>query len=204
MKYVKGPCAAFVAAALLAALVVAGSASATELTCGTVDHTRCPKNSEIHAVSEGKVVIDTPSGNVECEMTIQALVENAGSSTETATATITVGGLVFVNCGGDTVTPLATGILEFHTDTVNNDGNGMITSIGMRITVIHLGVHCIYETNSTTFGTVTGSTNTHGKATVDMKGTLPRVGGTGGAFCGSSAPLTGSLTITTPQTFVVN
>ncbi len=204
MKYIKMLGLAAVAAAALMAWVGVGTASATEITCGTTHHTKCAVGQVIHASSIGKAVLDAPFGNVECESTVAGPVTTAGSSTTTASGNITT--LDWSNCGGDTVTTLASGSLEIHTDLDINppvtDGNGTLTSTGARVTVIHLGVHCIYETNKTTIGTVTGSTNTGGHAVLHIKANVPQV--SGGFLCGASAPWTGTYTVTSPKTLEIH
>jgi hypothetical protein len=202
MKHIKTLGLGAIAAIALVAFVGVSSASATELTCGTTHHTRCAVGQIFHADSETILTLDAPFGNVECHVTVDGHITDPGSATTTAKAVIT--SIVFSNCGGTTVHTLSPGTLEIHTDTTQNDGNGTITSTGTRFTVVHLGVHCIFETNNTHLGTITGSTNTGHHATVDIASTVPRVGGGGGVFCGSSAPLTGSYTITTPTTLVVH
>jgi hypothetical protein len=99
---------------------------------------------------------------------------------------------------------LATGTGEIHTAGATSNGNGTATSTGTRVTVVYFGFHCIFETNKTDVGTLTGSNNTKGKATGDISATIPRVGGSSGAFCGSSAPLTGSVVINTPSNIVID
>lgn len=198
-------------ATALMALGTAGSASATELTCGP---SMCAQVTTIHAESEGKVIIHSPIGDIECNKTMEGHTLNTGSATETVQFAITT--LTFTNCNpGDTVTVLAAGSLVIHTEyttevdgsqvqKTNSTNNGTVTSTGMRITVIHLGVHCIFETNVTDIGVLTGSANTGGHATLDTSGNLPRVGGEGGAFCGSSSPWTGSDTVRLPSVLNVD
>ncbi|MGN6253795.1 MAG: hypothetical protein ACTHO8_02280 [Solirubrobacterales bacterium] len=169
----------------------AGSASATLLTCGT--GSQCPEHTTIKSASEGKAVLDAPFGNVECESTVEGTTENSVGETVHGP----ISSLTFTNCGGDTVTVLEKGTLSIAAG--GGEHNGELTSSGAKVTVIHLGVHCIYETSSTKIGKVTGSTTTGSNATLDISATIPRVGGTGGAFCGSSAPWTGSYKITSPN-----
>ncbi len=202
MKYIKMLGLAAVAAAALMAWVGAGTASATEITCGATPATtsKCAVGATIHATSIGKAVLDAPFGNVECNSTVAGPVTTAGTSTTTAKGNITT--LDWTNCGGDTVTTLASGSLEVHTEGGSANGNGTLTSTGARVTVIHLGVHCIYETNNTTIGTVTGSSNTKGHAVLDIKANVPQV--SGGFLCGASAPWTGSYTVVTPAALTVH
>lgn len=199
MKNLKLFVLAAAAASALMAFAGVGSASATELFCGTE---MCAAETAIKAASEGKAVLDAPFGNVECEWTIEGHTENTGSSTETVRIPITK--LTLTNCGTDTFNVLKTGSLEVHTQEAGSNNNGTVTSTGTEITWIHLGVHCIYTTSATQIGTLTGSTSTGGNATLDISATLPRTGGNSGAFCGTSAPLTGSFKFTSPATLNVD
>ncbi|MGN6663151.1 MAG: hypothetical protein ACTHK6_02915 [Solirubrobacterales bacterium] len=199
MKYVKMLGLAAIAAAALMAFVGAGSASAaTTLTCGP--NTLCPAETQIHAVSEGKAVLDAPFGNVECESTVQGHTTNAAGSND---GPITA--LLWSACGNDKVETLANGSLTIETQEASPNNNGTLKSTGAKVTVVHLGVHCIYETSNTDLGTVTGSANTtSGRATLDIAALIPRVGGTSGSLCGANAPWTGSYEITTPTTLNVD
>ncbi|MGN6664049.1 MAG: hypothetical protein ACTHK6_07605 [Solirubrobacterales bacterium] len=180
----------FAAAAVLMALAGVSSASAATTTCGS--GTLCPAEQAISSESEGKVVLDAPFGNVECESNLKGHITNSAGSADGPITTLS-----WSNCGGDTVTTLATGSLTI-------ESGGTVKSTGARVTVIHLGVHCIYETSNTTIGTLTGSSTTGGNATLDISATIPRVGGTGGSFCGASAPWTGSYKVTSPSSLDVD
>ncbi|MGN6216356.1 MAG: DUF6531 domain-containing protein, partial [Solirubrobacterales bacterium] len=182
------------------AALLPASASAAELACGV---SMCAAGTTLKAESEGKAVLDAPFGNVECNSTLEGHTENAGSATETVNVSIT--SLTFSSCNsGNTVNVIKSGRFEIHTEGAENNNNGTLTSSGAEIEVTHLGVQCIYTTSSTTIGTVTGSETTGGNATLDIAGTLPRTGGSGGAFCGSSAPWTGSYKVTSPSTLNVD
>ncbi|MGN6663154.1 MAG: hypothetical protein ACTHK6_02930 [Solirubrobacterales bacterium] len=194
MKYVKmlGPAA--IAAAALMAFAGTGSASAAPglLTCGT--GTPCSAGTTIKATSRGKITLDTLAGNVECHSLIvghTTTVEEGGIDGN-ADGPITT--LDWTECGGDTVTTLATGSFSI-------ESNGTFESFGTRITVIHAGVHCIFEmapTTGTNLGTVTGSAGTKGRPYSTSRA-QSRVGGNGGAFCGSTAPWTGSYEVINPN-----
>ncbi|MGN6254286.1 MAG: hypothetical protein ACTHO8_04810 [Solirubrobacterales bacterium] len=205
MKQLKMLGFAAIAAGALMAFVGVGSASATTLTCPS--GTACPAGTTIKSVSEGKAVLDAPFGNVECESTVEGhttTTKEQEEHKETPRAGVNDGpitSLKWSNCGGDTVTTLATGSLTIESAGSNN---GTLKSTGSSVTVIHLGVHCIYETSGTTLGTVTGSSTTGGNATLDIKATIPRTGGNGGAFCGTSAPWTGSYKVTSPTSLDVD
>jgi hypothetical protein len=97
------------------------------------------------------------------------------------------------------VTVLQKGILEVHTRNASADNNGLFTSSGTEVTVEFFGTHCIFKTQNTTVGTLTGSSTTGRTATLDIQATIPRTGGRSGAFCGATAALTGSVTVTKPD-----
>jgi hypothetical protein len=191
MENLKSFALAIAVAAALMAFVGVGSASAAagSLTCPA--GTLCPTNTTLHAESEGKTVLDAPFGNVECNSTVEGhtTTSSEGGSAGKADGPITA--LNWSNCGSDTVTTLATGTLSV-------ESTGGLTSTGAKVTVEHIGTHCIYETSGTTMGTLT-SANAERNATPDISATIPRVGGRSGAFCGSSAPWTGSYKVTSPS-----
>jgi hypothetical protein len=195
MKYVKMLGLAAIAAAALMAFVGAGSASAAELTCPP--GTTCPVGTTFHAVSgteavPKKAVLDAPFGNIECNSTVHGHVTSSNP-----TIAIEITSLIFNNCGSDTVTTLATGTLGITNIAGTKDGT--VTSTGAKVTVEHIGTHCIFETSSTDIGRLTGTTSTGGTPVFDISATIPRVGGRSGAFCGSSAPWTGSYSIDAPM-----
>ncbi|MGN6664050.1 MAG: hypothetical protein ACTHK6_07610 [Solirubrobacterales bacterium] len=196
MKNLKLFVLAVAAATALMAFAGAGSASATFLTCGS--GTQCAEQTAIKATAEGKVVLDAPFGNIECELTVEGTTEN---STGKTTVTAPLSTFTLSNCGGDTVTTLEKGSLLIESA---GSSNGILRSTGTKVTMTHVGIHCIYETNNTSLGTLTGSSTTGGNATLDISATIPRVGGTGGSFCGTSAPWTGSLKFTTPSSLNID
>ena len=210
MQHVKTLGLAAVAAAALMAFVGAGTASATELTCTNPPGTKvvCPASTTvIHAASEGHAVLDSSIlGNVECNSTVEGLVTTAGDATHTASGSIKFGGLTFTNCTSAVVQVLSYGTFEIHTEGTGANNNGTLTSTGAEWTVEKAGFHCIFSTNGTDIGTVTGSTTVAkakgvetATATLDISATIPRTGGRSGAFCGPSAPLTGSYSIDNPD-----
>ncbi|MGN6215384.1 MAG: hypothetical protein ACTHN7_00280 [Solirubrobacterales bacterium] len=195
MKYLKMLGLAVLAAGLLAVGGTA-TASATELTCGT---SMCAAETTIKSESEGRVVLDAPFGNVEAELSVEGATENTGSSSETIRKRVTK--VTVITIGGDSWVIIKTGLWNIH---LFEPPNAKVTWSGWSFKIVHLGVECIYETNETEIGTLTGSKTTGSNATLDIKATIPRTGGSGGVFCGSSAPLTGSLKITSPTTLNVD
>ena len=82
---------------------------------------------------------------------------------------------------------------------MSGTNEGTITSTGAEITLEAFGCHCIFGTNATDLGKFTGSAKTGGAATLDAVATIPRTAGRSGAFCGSTAQLTGSAEVTKPN-----
>jgi hypothetical protein len=202
MKYIKMLGLAAVAAAALMAFVGASTASAATLTS--------PANSvvtvgtEIKAENEGKVILDPPFGAIECSVsTVAGKVTNAGGKTgEEVTHTVSgsIETLTFSSCNA-TVTVLKKGTLEIHS---LGNGNGTLTSSGAEVTVQFFGTHCIFATNNTDLGTVTGSSTTGKTATLDISATIPRTGGSSGVFCGSTAAWTGAYEVTAPDPLFID
>jgi hypothetical protein len=199
MKYLKMLGLAAIAAAALMAFAGAGTASATELTCGA---SMCEKETTISSASEGHAVLDSIIGKIECNSEVSGKTENTGGASETVKGAIST--LDFTGCTTATVHVLKSGSLEIHTQNAEANNNGTLTSTGAEVTVETSGFHCIFTTKETDIGTVTGSANTSGNATLDISATIPRTGGRSGAFCGSSAPWTGSYKVTAPATLNVD
>lgn len=205
MKYVKMLGFAAVAAAALMAFVGTGTASASTLTDGS--GTVLGVGTEIKAENTETVTLHPPIGAIECEhSTVAGKVTNAGGTThivhektkETTTITHTVKGdietLTFTECNA-TVTVLKKGTLEIHSTAAENDNKGILTSSGAEVTVEFVGFHCIFSTNSTSIGTVTGGN----PAKLAIEATIPRTGGRSGAFCGTTAQWTGGYEVTAPK-----
>lgn len=197
MKYLKILGLAAIAAAAMMAF--AGSASATELTCNKAGE-KCAAGTTIHAVSEGHAVLDNEAlGNVECNSTVEGSLTEPGTPTTTASGPIKAGGLTFTNCTSAVVQVLNQGTLEIHTQGSTANHNGTLTSSGAEVTVEKFGFHCIFSTNNTDLGTVTGSGTTGATATLDISANIPRTGGRSGLFCGTSSPWTGFYKVDSPD-----
>ena len=133
---------------------------------------------------------------IECNAASAGKVEKHGSG---VTAGGNLSSLTITNCtNGATIVVNKAGSVEVHS---LGGGNGTLTSSGAEIT-IHvpiLNIKCIYTTNNTDVGTMTGGT----PATVDINSaTIPRTGGS--AFCGTGAFVTGSFKFTTPASGFVS
>lgn len=210
MRYLKMFRLAALAAALMAFLVV-GTASATVIE--NVKGTPLPAGTSITAESENKTELHTPFGSINCVTShVGGKTTNAGGVIEGTTVGVrgTVTSLSFSECNA-TITPVTVvdpktttkdyGSLEIVSNSNGNDG--ALYGTGQEVTVSYLGFHCIFKTNKTKLGTVTGSGTTGSNATLDIEATLPRTGGNSGSFCGTTAQWTGSLKFTTPNPLYV-
>jgi hypothetical protein len=136
-------------------------------------------------------------GTISCKnSTLEGKVEQHGNG---VTASGNLSSLTFSECGNH-VTVNNAGSLEVH---ATSGGNGIVTSTGAEISIqlTAFGISCVYTTNATQIGTLTGSNST--KAKLDLEGAkIPRTGGS--IYCGSSGEWTGSYTVTTPSTLYVD
>jgi hypothetical protein len=188
MKYVKMLGLLAVAAAALMAF--AGTASATQIT-STAGETPTIMATSTNTALHG------PFSTVTCSHSeVVGKVEKHGA-TVTASGKLTK--LTFTGCNY-TVTVKTLGSLEVHG--TSTTGNGALTSTGT-VVAIHTSVgECVFTTSATPIGEVTGSNHTKGNAVLDIKGDIPRTGGS--FFCGSSGEWTGNYTVGTPSTLEVH
>ena len=204
MKYVKMLGLLAVAAAALMAF--AGTASATTLTS--------PKGTTYTGVikaetENGHAILHNAITTVECTGTVEGSVEKHGAG---VTVEGKISSLTFTNCTGSNTVhdPVAKpGSLVVHAINCNasNECTGTVTSVGAEVVITNhaFGGSCIYTTGAgVDIGTLTPTNDTGGTATLDIEGTIPRTGGTLGAFCGSTGTWTGNYLITTPDSLYVN
>ena len=187
MKYVKMLGLLAVAAAALMAF--AGTASATTLTSpsGTA------YTGEI-AATAGATELHGSFVTVKCNKS-----SVTGSKVESHGAGVTAKGpissLTFSECNFP-VSVKKAGTLEVH---ATSGGNGTLTSSGAEITIETSIANCIFTTSNTDVGTVTGGTT----AVLDINSAaIPRTGHS--VFCGSSGTWTGSYTVNTPDTLLID
>ena len=202
MKSLKLVGTAAIAAVALTASIGAGTATATELDCSITPTEMCPAETAIHLEREGPIFWHVPFAEFECNnTTFQGKTTTTGNSSETVKGHWSE--IFFKECGAASITVLKPGTFEIHTDTSIHDRNGTLTWTGGEITVELAPLHCVYTTNNTPIATITGSKAQGETAIAHLEGKLPRTGGRSGIFCGASAELTGTFTITTPMTLVV-
>jgi hypothetical protein len=194
MKYIK--ILGLLAVAAAAMMAFAGSASATTVTgptLGTKGESTTTAQIEtptIHAVNEGHVKLHNSIVNIECSSTVEGTVTAHGPG---IAASGPISTLVFNNCTNEWVVDVENaGSLAIH---YTSGSNGTLTSTGARVTATRAGLSCIYETNATDIGTLTGEAGPNGEATLDIAASIPRVGGS--FLCGgSTATWTGSYITT--------
>lgn len=170
-----------VAAAALMAIVAATTASATETALCKEKTTFagvpiCQEKhlygpgTKIHAVQETFMFIETPMGEpVECEETTLQL------NTEETTAMplkAKVEAFTFNKCGPYSVATTENGIVDIDIiDLPVWTHDGTLTFTGTKVKITTPGKECIYSVGHS--GTLTGGA----PATIDLRGTLTRVGG---------------------------
>jgi hypothetical protein len=185
--------ASTIATMALALLALTAPASATILTDGVGNQLKT--GTFVTAESEGTTEQHPPFGSINCKKShFAGKTSNDGGAG--ASVNINVEAFSWSECNATFVT-LQKGTLSINWTSGNN---GTLVSSGTEWTTTFLGFHCIYKTNNTKFGTITGGT----PATLDIEATLPRTGGSSGAFCGSTAQWTGSYKFTSPSTMLID
>lgn len=180
---------AIAAAALLA---FTASASATEATApaGTV-YTKTLKGENVGAITFHGIT------DITCQKsTLEGSIEQHGPAVTGKGKGIN---FTWSECGSAHISTVSTGTIEVHSV---GSGNGTITSTGTRgtllMTTIFGPVHCVYETNNTDLGTVTGATSDTGHATIHLNAVIPVDPKASSALCGESGQLTATGKVTTP------
>jgi hypothetical protein len=182
MKYIKSLGLFAVAAAMMA---FASSASATTLTDSSGSST--PK---VHFVAANKhIEIHNNIVNIQCNSILSGTVPTATEGGAGKSVSWTLATASFSECTNEwVVDTVAAGSLEMHYKEPKGTHNvGTLTSTGMKLTATRAGLSCIYETNKTPLGTVTGGE----PATLAVSANIPRVGGS--FLCGGAlAAMTGT------------
>ncbi len=195
MRYIKVFGLAAVTA--IAMMALAGTASATVAT--SPEGTAYTGKIKAQSVTE-HVDLTGPFGlHLQCNSSGEGTLESHGSSS-TVRGEIEV--FPFPSCtNGYSVSTLKGGQLEVHTEGGSSNGNGTLTSHNGEFEVkTPAEMTCIYKTNNTYIGVLTGSNKGHAKA--DISATVPRTGGS--ALCGASGTLKASYTVTTPSTLYID
>jgi len=148
MKYVK--ILGLLAVAAAALMAFAGAASATSVTSPT--GTVLSSTKAIHAVNEGgHVKLANPIANIECSSTVEGKISTQGAG---VTAEGGISTLDFTGCTNSwVVTTVSPGTLIAHW---TGGYNGILTSTGAKVRAVRIGITCVYETNATEIGVITG------------------------------------------------
>lgn len=179
----------------IAAMALTATASATTLTSpqGTLYTGKL--------VAQGTEITVHGVATYTCsESVAEGEIEQHGSSV-TASGPLTKWSLGACNTH---VTVLQLGTVMLHS-AEGSPGNATVTVSGTRVTseVTSMGISCIYETNETDLGILTGTETTGGNAKLSIAS--PTVNRTGHSiFCGSSGELTGQYVVTTPSTLYID
>lgn len=183
--------AALVSTALMA---FASGASATIVTTTTGGPAATPP---IHLANEnGYVVVRTAIANALCHYTAEFTPTSHGGFSGT-TGPVSV--MTFSGCTNGwhvTAVPGSLGQISIHSSGFGE--NGSVRWHGGKVTLTRFGVTCVFETNNTLIGTLTGGN----PATLNVEGSLPINESESSALCGSgSSSFEGSL-VTTSALYV--
>lgn len=212
MKYVRLLGLAAVAAAALMAIVGASSASATvfcktpptEGSEGTkTQGTTCPSGwaygagTRNHEVAVEKVTMSTEFETLQCnESTVRGEIQQEGGATETPNGPVDT--LTFTGSCNCTIVVTKAGTQEFHW--IPDTFNASITSSGSEVTAICSTifgtVHCIYVTENTDLGEITGSENSKAAVT-HINAEMPSK--TTSGLCGEESHWIGNYEVTEPK-----
>lgn len=180
---------AVVAATMMA---LAGSASADYVSTTTGGAAETPT---IEVVAEnGHFVVKGPNVTITCAVAAHYAVIAHGPGSDILSQ---LSVLVWSGCTNFWhVTTEAAGSLSVES---TSGHNGTVTSTGAKIRTTRLGVNCVYETNNTHFGTLTGGN----PATLHVKATVPIVASESAEICGTTSTWEGSL-VTKSALYVAN
>ncbi|MGN6255106.1 MAG: hypothetical protein ACTHO8_09025 [Solirubrobacterales bacterium] len=199
MKHLKMLSLAAAGAAAMMALVGAGTASATvfckvEAGSGLCPAEAYPAGQEIHAAlsSGAKAKLQTEFMTAECS---ESTIQGKTSSEERAPLGGSVSTLSFSGCNCE-VKVLNAGTIS--TEWIEGTNNGTLTSSGSEITTVCGGVDCVYKTENTDLGTLTGGN----PATLDVSAKIPRAAPN--IFCAEKALWEAKYEFATPKPLYVS
>lgn len=191
-----------IAVAALTAFAATGTASATVLCGNNSGTTKCTEayaeGTEIQAVNEGTTTLTTSFTNIECsESTVGGKVTNPGGKSTAVSGNVET--LTFSKCNCE-VNVIKNGTLSI-TQIAGTD-NGTLSSSGAEVTAscstIFGTVHCIYSTNATDLGTLTGGN----PAKMDISSAnIPRL--TTSGLCAEKANWDATYKVTRPTPLYV-
>jgi hypothetical protein len=187
MKHLKMLGLAFVATAALMAF--AGPASATTVTSpASTEYT-----GDFTLTATSSLLMQAGFANVTCtQSTVKGRIESNGG----ATAGGKISTLSFSGCGETTFDVLVNGSLSIE---ATGEGKGIVRGSGSQWTTAFLGISCVYGTTTNTpLGALTGGT----PAKLAINASLPKISGS--FLCANPASMTGSYTVTSPGTLLID
>lgn len=170
------------AISVIAMLVLVSNVSATSITKTTGGAAATPN---FHVVNEGgHIRMANPIANIDCSVTLQGTIESHGSG---IAASGKISTLSITGCTNSWhVTSVTNGVLSVN---YISGHKGSAVSSETKIDTTRLGVTCVYQTNNTPIGTVTGGS----PATGQIAASIPINSGESSGLCGTgNAKLEGS------------
>lgn len=178
---------------LIAAAMVPLAFSAGARGVAITSPVNTPFTGEFKSASAGHVVLDNPIARIECQSTLNGVVDGHGTEESSAS----VSGLSFTPCTNSWhVTVVTGGGFSFQ----GIGGNiATVRSTGATIEATRFGITCRYATSNTDVGRLTSGT----LADLHLEGAMPFHGGS--ALCGSSATTwTGAYVVTNPMSLTID
>lgn len=169
-------------------LATASTASATSVTTVTGGAASTPL---IQAINEGgHITLANAIANISCGVALQGWIESHGSG-QSASGHLSSG-------GGESgcTNSWSESVISFGSFSISytSGHNGTVSSSGGKIKTTRLGVSCVYETNNTKIGTVTGGS----PATLHIEASIP-ISFESSGLCGAgNAKLEGNLVSNSP------
>jgi hypothetical protein len=201
MKYVK--ILGLLAVAAAAMMAFAASASATSVTTTTGGAAATPT---IHAVNEGgHVTLQNPIAAISCSSTVEGAVSSHGAG---VAASGSISKLEFTGCTNSWHVTTAEHEVEGKSTqtagtlsvTWTSGHNGTLSSSGARVITTRFGVTCVYETNNTSIGTVTGGN----PATLKISASIPIDTEASSSLCGEKPAAWEGSYVTTSALYIAS
>ena len=184
MKYVKMLGLLAVAAAALMAF--AGTASATTFTSNEGETPSLAATSTNSKLDGAFVTVECSHSEAKGKVEAHGAGVNASGN---------ISSLTFTGCNYTTTVETA--------GSLSINSSNSVSSTGAKVSIATSVGTCVFTTNNTTVGSLTESSETGGKAVLDINSAkIPRTGGN--FLCGSSGTWTGNYTVNTPSTLNVD
>jgi hypothetical protein len=199
MKYIKMLGLAAVATAAFMAFAGTASATITGPTPGALPTTIHATGST--AAGDGSYLLEAGFAEITCT---ESTVHGDVNTNDTLVASGPITGISFTGCGSATVDPLKNadgtyGSLEIQVPK-GKAGEGTVVGYNTFVTTAVLGTSCVYSTSAT--GTLLGTLKNGTPAKLTISASLPKA--SGGLLCANPAKWTGTYTVTTPSSLILD